>query len=409
MRIRALTVTEINNYLKRIITQDPILSHIQVRGEISNYKLHSSGHAYFSIKDTNSKLNCVMFNQSAAGLDFKPADGMSVIAKGRISIYERDGKYQLYVSGLENEGKGDLHVKFEKLKKELAEAGYFEESIKSKLPFLPKRIGVVTSPTGAAIRDILSVIKRRNTYPEVIVFPVRVQGETSSVEITTAIEFFNTKEDVDVIILSRGGGSIEELWSFNERNVAEAIFNSKIPVVSGVGHETDFTISDFVSDYRAPTPSAAAEIVVTDSGDLLHYLENIQIQMEKSLMQKVDLASSYLEQADPIMLKRSLDDTIMNYKQEADYLLDALTNNLDKVYAEKQNELNLLGKSLNILSPLNQLDKGYGIISEHNGKSISSLKKIKENDTLDIFMKDGKMIVIVEKRIKGASWVEKNK
>lgn len=404
MRIRALTVTEVNTYLKRILNQDPILSHIQVRGEISNFKMHSSGHAYFAIKDQQAKLNCVMFRQSAAGLDFQPADGMSVVAHGRISIYERDGKYQLYVDKLVNEGQGDLYIAFEKLKKQLSREGYFEESIKKTIPFLPQKIGLVTSPTGAAVRDILSVIARRNKAPEVTLYPVRVQGETAAAEIAEGIRFFNTQKPVDVILIARGGGSIEELWAFNERDVADAIFESVIPIISGVGHETDSTISDFVADQRAATPSAAAERAVPDAMDLNAYLEKLHEQIHISLKRKIETYRNRMEQSNPSTLIRSLEDRIHNYQQEIDYLVDHLRKSVDASLLAQEHQLKLLGQSLHHLSPLNQLDMGYGIIMTPDGESITRTDQVKTKDVLDIFLNDGKLKVSVNDCIKGATW-----
>ena len=404
MRIRALTVTEVNTYLKRILNQDPIMSHIKVHGEISNFKLHSSGHAYFAIKDKQSKLNCVMFKQSTAGLDFKPADGMSVVANGRISIYERDGKYQLYVENMTLEGKGNLHIEFEKLKKELAELGYFEEEHKKALPFLPRRIGVVTSPTGAAVRDILSVLNRRNSAVEVTVYPARVQGETAAREIVTGIEFFNAKKPVDVIIIGRGGGSIEELWAFNERIVADAVYKSKIPIVSGVGHETDFTISDFVADQRAATPSAAAERVVPDANDLINYVDHLKDQLDHGFKRYRENLKNQIQLSNPLVLQRNLQERIQNYKQESDYLYDSLLKSMDTKAKEQRSQLDLLGQSLHLLSPLNQLHKGYGIVTTDKGEPVSRVESVKDNELLDIYLNDGKLVVAVNKRIKGDTW-----
>ena len=262
MKLKTFTVSEVNEYINKLLRGDIILRNLNVEGEISNFKLHSSGHMYFSIKDDNSRLRCVMFRGQSRLLKFLPEEGMKVIVKGYVALYERDGQYQLYIQEMQPAGIGALYLAYEQLKEKLEREGLFYESTKKPLPFLPERIGVVTSPTGAAIRDIISVINRRNPNVEIIIYPVLVQGTESKEQIVEAIDYFNKNNYVDVIIVGRGGGSIEELWSFNEEVVARSIFSSKIPIVSAVGHETDFTIADFVADMRAATPSAAAELVI---------------------------------------------------------------------------------------------------------------------------------------------------
>ena len=258
-----MRVTEINEYIKRIISFDPILNSVLIEGEISNFKLHSSGHAYFSLKDNKSKINCVMFKSQFTTVDFLPKDGLKVQISGRVSVYERDGKYQLYAETMTVIGTGNLYKKFMELKDELKLSGYFEKC--KEIPSIPEKIGVITSQTGAALRDVLTVLKRRNKYIDVIIHPVLVQGDMAKFQIAAAIDYFNENNSVDTIILSRGGGSLEELWAFNELIVAESIYASHIPIISGVGHETDFTISDFVSDRRAATPSEAAEPINSQS------------------------------------------------------------------------------------------------------------------------------------------------
>src|SRR5471030_150510 len=262
MNIKTLTVSEVTNYIKRMLDNDFILSNLSVKGEISNLKYHGSGHIYFTLKDSNGKVNCVMFKGSAVSLDFVLEEGMEVIIKGRVSIYPATGSFQLYCDEIKKEGIGDLFIKFEKLKEKLSKAGYFDEACKKPLPKYPKKIGIVTSPTGAAILDIINVSTRRSKLVDLILYPASVQGINAYKEIITGINYFNKKKSVDIIIVGRGGGSIEELWNFNEEELAKAIFNSKIPIISAVGHEIDFTISDFVADVRAATPSQGAEIAV---------------------------------------------------------------------------------------------------------------------------------------------------
>jgi exodeoxyribonuclease VII large subunit len=280
---RVFTVTEINNYIKYLMQNDMLLSHLYVKGEISNFKHHTSGHAYFTLKDADSRIKCVMFKGSASKLKFVPEDGCAVILRGYFSIYERDGQYQLYVEDMIPEGTGSLYKAYEQLKKKLSELGYFDEAKKKKLPFMPQTVGIVTSPTGAAVRDIISIIKRRCPCINIYLYPVQVQGAGAEKEIAEGIRYFNTKGNVDVMIIGRGGGSIEELWAFNEEIVAKAIYESSIPVISAVGHETDFTIADFTADLRAATPSAAAELAVPDKQSLMSKVSQYQYALNSSM------------------------------------------------------------------------------------------------------------------------------
>ena len=268
MKIKTLTVSEVNNYLKRIIDNDFILNNLSVKGEISNLKYHSSGHIYFSLKDEGGKINCVMFRSKAIMLKITLEEGMGVVIGGRASIYPQNGSIQLYCDTIEQEGRGELYIKFERLKEKLSKEGYFDDELKKEIPKLPSRVGIVTSPTGAAIRDIINVSRRRNSLVDLVLYPAKVQGIGAYMEVIDGIKYFNKTKSVDVIIIGRGGGSIEELWNFNEEELAKAIFKSKIPIISAVGHEVDFTISDFVSDVRAATPSQGAEIAVPLQSDI---------------------------------------------------------------------------------------------------------------------------------------------
>ena len=268
MKIKTLTVSELNNYIKKTLDNDFILNNLVIRGEISNLKYHSSGHIYFSLKDSISKINCIMFKSNSIELNFRLEEGMEVIVNARCSIYQGTGSLQLYIDRLQKEGIGELYVKFENLKKRLQDEGYFDESYKKEIPNMPRRVGVVTSETGAVIKDIINVTKRRSKLVDIVLYPALVQGEGAYKTIINGIRFFNKRKDIDIIIIGRGGGSIEELWNFNEEELAKEIFKSKIPIISAVGHETDFTIADFVSDYRASTPSQAAEIAVPLESDI---------------------------------------------------------------------------------------------------------------------------------------------
>lgn len=402
IKMKAFTVTEITRYLKRIIGADPILNHVIVEGEISNFTRHSSGHCYFTLKDDQSKMTCVLFAQYVTENVNVLKNGDKVHAKGQITIFERDGKYQLYVQEIENIGLGALHIKFQLLKESLEKRGFFDIKHKKKLPELPKKIGVITSPTGAAIQDIISVAKRRSTYSELLIYPVRVQGEGSSAEISRAIQYFNEKNPVDLIVLARGGGSIEELWSFNEENVAVAIFESKVPIITGVGHETDFTISDFVADHRAPTPSAAAEIAVKSK-------EEIRLTINKSLQsillqvnRKVELKASRLERFSERMLADRVSQFIDLKRQKLEYLHERNSRIIKNFSAMERSKLNAYGTQLSALSPLNVLSRGYGIVSKGE-IAIGSIEQLEKDDYIAIQFVDGKAtgtIDSVEKTVK---------
>lgn len=400
IKMKAFTVTEITRYIKRIIGADPILNNVIVEGEISNFTRHSSGHCYFTLKDDQSKMTCVLFSQYVTESVHTLKNGDKVHAKGQITIFERDGKYQLYVQEIENIGLGALHIKFQLLKESLEKKGYFDIKHKKKLPELPKKIGVITSPTGAAIQDIISVAKRRSTYSELLIYPVRVQGEGSSAEIVSAIRYFNDKNPVDLIVLARGGGSIEELWSFNEENVAVAIFESKIPIITGVGHETDFTISDFVADHRAPTPSAAAEIAVKAK-------EEIRLMINKSLQsmilqvnRKVELKASKLERFSENMMASRVRQYTDRKMQKLEYLHERSINTAKNITAMERSRLNAYGTHLSALSPLNVLSRGYGIVSKGENV-VGSVDQLEYGDHIAIRFVDGKAtgtIDSVEKR-----------
>lgn len=381
-----MQVSEINEYIKRIISFDPILNSVLIEGEISNFKLHSSGHAYFSLKDNKSKINCVMFRSQFETVDFIPEDGQKVKISGSVSVYERDGRYQLYVETMIEVGTGELFRKFLLLKDELNTSGYFEKS--KQIPKFPKRIGVVTSPTGAAIKDILTVLKRRNKFVDVVVYPVHVQGEMAKFEISTAIDYFNESKAVDIIIISRGGGSLEELWAFNELMVAESIYASSIPVISGVGHETDFTISDFVSDRRAATPSEAAELSVSSHEIIIKELHSKRIRLNNGINSAMNLKYMKLNQYSSKRLCKLVLNNVQNKRTELNVYKVKLLNNIKTVLDNKSSSLNSIGVKLNSISPLNTLDRGYAII-EKDGKSVNTIDDIEKSDLIDIILNNG--------------------
>ena len=439
MNDKYLTVSVINRYIKHIIDTDTNLQQVFIKGEISNFKAHSSGHLYFSIKDETSKINAIMFSNNARKLNFVPTDGTKVLITGRISVYEATGNYQIYVEEMMEDGVGNLYIAFEKLKKQLASEGLFDNKYKKPIPKYPTKIGVITANTGAAIKDIISTIKRRYPIGQIILFPSLVQGENASKDIVKNIKLANTF-DLDVLIVGRGGGSIEDLWPFNEEIVARAIFDSKIPIISAVGHEIDFTIADFVADLRAPTPTGAAEMAVPNMTDLVKYIEQLKIRLSSNILKKINIQKLQLESLknsyilkNPLIIyenkKQRLDlinnriNEIVLKKLELKKLqLDGLKNsyilNNPKILYEKNKErLNLININLNktinlklennknrlttliekleLVSPLNVLKRGFSLTYKNN-KIIKSVKKIKENDILNIKLNDGNIIVNVK-------------
>ncbi|WP_283691556.1 exodeoxyribonuclease VII large subunit [Clostridium perfringens] len=396
MKLKTLSVGEVNNYVKKLVENDFILKNLNVKGEISNLKFHSSGHIYFSLKDENSKVNCIMFKNNAVNLDFRLEEGMKVEIKARLGVYHKEGTYQLYCENIKKAGIGELFEEFHKLKKELSEEGIFDEKYKRALPKFPKRIGIITARTGAAVRDIINVIQRRNKSLDIILYPAKVQGENAADSIIEGIRYFNNEKSVDVIILGRGGGSIEELWAFNSRELAYEIFNSRIPTVSAVGHEVDFTISDFVSDMRAPTPSAAGELVSPSLQEMINDLVN-----KKEF------------------LHRAIDRRFLNSKRDVDLLHKGLKGNNPKHIIEKrikevnslEEKLNFLGKRkidkakdelialnsiLQTLNPLNTLGRGYSVIMDKKDKVINKVSELKKNDMVKVIMKDGSVNIDIK-------------
>ena len=384
----AVSVSDLNLYIKEKIAGDEALNAVVVKGEISNFKAHYTGHFYFTLKDDKSLIKCIMFKSYAERINFKPKDGMKVIVFGGVSVFERDGIYQIYVKAMMEQGVGDLYAAYEKLKEDLEKEGLFDESHKKKIPLKPKIIGVLSSQTGAVIRDIINVSTRRNPNCYIRLLPVPVQGPGAAKEIVKGIETMNEKKLADVIILARGGGSLEDLWPFNEEIVARAIYNSEIPIISAVGHETDFTIADFVADLRAPTPSAAAELANPDIYELKNKIRNLNERARLSLKKKLELLKMRYQN---LMSSKVFTDPVQNMQNN--YLrLDGFIKQMENAMTLKQKEAeksfqNMVSK-LDALSPLKTMVRGFSIV-EKNGKIIKSSKDLKENDEISIKLIDG--------------------
>ena len=390
MKYNAVTVTQLNKYLKDRFDEDENLNAVLVKGEISNFKNHYTGHLYFTLKDENSLIKCIMFKSYAEKLQFKPKDGMKVMVFGSVSVFERDGVYQIYCKSMLEDGMGDLHEKFEQLKAKLEAEGLFSQSHKKTIPMYPKIIGVLTSQTGAVIRDIINVSSRRNPNVYIRLLPVQVQGPGAAEQIASKIKLMNEKKLADVLIVGRGGGSLEDLWPFNEEIVARAIYESEIPIISAVGHETDFTIADFVADLRAPTPSAAAELAVPDIYELKQKIQNYQNRYKEALKKKIEVMKLKFEK---IMKSRVFTDPTRKIIDNS-IILDDYIKRLEKAITEtqkhKKNKYNELIAKLDALSPLKTLIRGYSIV-EKEGKIIKSAKQVNKLDEISIKFIDGKI------------------
>ena len=407
-----LTVGALTRYIKYKIDNDEHLKTVFLKGEISNFKMHSTGHMYFSIKDETSKINAIMFNRDAKNVTFEPKEGTKVLVVGRISVYESTGNYQIYVQEMIEDGVGNLYIAFEKLKEKLSKEGLFDDKYKKKIPKMPKKIGIITAPTGAAIKDILSTIKRRYPICETILFPSLVQGEFAKEDIVKNLKIANTY-DLDVIILGRGGGSIEDLWPFNEEIVAREIFASTIPIISAVGHEVDFTIADFVADLRAPTPTGAEEMAVPNMVDIINHLKQLTIRLNESLNKKLKLEKINLEKSKNSIVIKNPMIMIENKKQKIDLIKESvirilniklennknelkkikqnyIINNPEVIYKEKQNKLLNLIEKLELVNPLGVLKRGYSITKQDN-KVITKIKDIKKTKPLIIKLQDGEI------------------
>lgn len=382
------SVGQINSYIKNMFRQDFVLSRISVKGEISNCKYHTSGHVYFTIKDESGTLSAIMFASQAAKLTFRLENGMQVIVTGRIDVYERDGRYQLYASGIKQDGLGDLYIRFEQLKREYEQMGYFANEYKRQIPLFSKKIGIVTASTGAAIHDIMNIAYRRNPYVSLILYPALVQGDNAKYSIVKGIETLD-KMGLDVIIAGRGGGSIEDLWAFNEPMVVEAVFDAQTPIISAVGHETDFTITDFVADLRAPTPSAAAELAVADISLIEQKIMAYNEALNSSLMGIIDGKRNYLDKCELKLRFLSPSNQLDENRQRLMGIEDSLNNIMMNKYKDARHRLQIYVSRLQEASPLTRLSAGYAYVQNENGEKVSSVRKLKRGDKLKVQFKDG--------------------
>ena len=388
MTYNPISVTELNKYIKQKIDGDEMLNNVLVKGEISNYKHHYTGHLYFTLKDDNSLIKCIMFKSYAENLKFEPKDGMKVTIFGTVSVFERDGVYQIYAKAMQEDGLGSLYKAYEEMKARLEKEGLFAPAHKKKIPLMPKCIGVLTSNTGAVIRDIINVSTRRNPNVYIKLLPVPVQGAGAAEKIADAIKLMNEKNLADVIIVARGGGSLEDLWPFNEEVVARAIYASELPVISAVGHETDFTIADFVADLRAPTPSAAAELAVPNISDITLKLEAYNNRFKLALKKKVELMRLRYEKC---MNSRVFKEPLQKINEKyilIDMKVKSMQNNIFNIYNKKKAEMVKHIAKIDALSPLKTLTRGYSII-QLNGKVIKSVHQVKKDDEVDIRLVDG--------------------
>ncbi len=397
------TVTQVNAYIKNMFSQDFLLKAITVKGEVSNCKYHSSGHIYFTIKDTGGSIACVMFqgDRNRGGLKFRMQEGQQVKVSGSIDVYERDGKYQLYARQIELDGAGALYERFEELKKRLMESGMFAGEYKQPIPPYISKLGVVTAPTGAAVRDIINVATRRNPHIQIILYPAIVQGDQAAASIVTGIETL-ARAQVDVIIVGRGGGSIEDLWAFNEEVVAQAIFDCPVPIISAVGHETDTTIADYVADRRAPTPSAAAELAVFEYRRFLQDVDDYKVTLEKEMERKLRLLKMLESQYTESLRLLSPSGRIRDRLIRLDQYQDELNHLMNEKITLLRHQLEVDIERMKGLSPLDRLKGGYSYIADSQGNNIRSIKGIKENDELSVYVSDGVIkatVDSVEKRV----------
>lgn len=386
---RIISVSQLNYYVKSLLDNDPHLSSVFLTGEISNLTDHyKSGHIYFSLKDKNSVVRAVMFAGNVRNLKFKPEEGMKVIALCRVSLYEPTGNYQIYVEDMQPDGIGALTLAFEQLKKKLEEKGIFSDEHKKPIPRFPRTVGVITSPTGAAVQDIRNILTRRFPSVDIVLCPVLVQGAQAPAQLINAVNLFNEYDLADVIIIGRGGGSIEDLWAFNDENLAYAIYASNIPVISAVGHETDFTICDFVSDLRAPTPSAAAELAVPDKKELIAYYNSQRQYISSIIDSKISKLKASLSEKKTLLSENSPEKKLIETGKNLDGLSKRFEVSVNRAYLEKSELIKSIGAKLEALNPVSVLRRGYGI-AEKDGKIINSIKELKPDDILKLTLKDG--------------------
>lgn len=392
-----LSVSQLNRYIKMNFDADENLANIFISGEISNFTNHyRTGHLYFTLKDDSAAVRAVMFNSSAKRLKFMPEDGMKVIARGRVSVYEASGQYQLYVDDMQPDGVGALNLAYEQLKEKLQKEGLFSELHKKPLPPYPEKVGVITSPTGAAVRDIINVLGRRFPYAEIVFCPVLVQGEGAHLQLTDAVNLFNSERAADVMIIGRGGGSIEDLWEFNDEGLARAVYNSEIPVISAVGHETDFTICDFVADMRAPTPSAAAELAVPDANELQYALSALKNRMFLNVSSGIADRRSRLEYLTSKGALKSPDEMLSNRSQRLDTAFSKMLSSYENRIGGKKVEFISAATALSKLDPMSVLMRGFAFVSDKNGKNVYSSQALAKGDKINVRFHDGSAVCEVK-------------
>lgn len=396
MQLRIFSVSELNNYIKRLFSVDPIMNAIRVEGEISNFKSHTSGHAYFTIKDKDSRINCVMFSSNFQRLDFQPHEGDFVEIFGRVSVYEKNGSYQLYVNKMETAGLGYLYKQFNELKLKLESEGLFDETIKKRIPDFPNKIAVITSPTGAAIKDVISVIKRRNPFVQILIVPASVQGNNTVDDVLLAFDRIMEKEDIDLVILTRGGGSYDELFNFNSELIARKIFECEKPVISAIGHEIDFTISDFVADLRAPTPSAAAELATQNTFEKLDYAKLTIKKMKYGLLDRLSQYENNFNVFDPLKLQFNIEKRLLDALHECETFNQANITQINTKIKDKSQQFDLLIEKINSKNPITTFQRGYSQLRDKNGKLIKSIGDIKVGDKLVNEIEDGKIFSVVD-------------
>ena len=384
------TVKQVNLYIKNMFTQDFMLNRIYVKGEVSNCKYHASGHIYFSLKDESGTIACIMFASARSGLSFRMREGQKVVVLGSVNVYERDGKYQLYANEIILEGAGLLYEKFEALKQELEEMGMFAEEYKQPIPKFAKTVGIVTAPTGAAVRDIIQIASRRNPYVQLILYPALVQGEGATDSIVRGIRMLE-KQNVDVMIVGRGGGSIEDLWAFNEEKVARAIFECRVPVISAVGHETDTLISDYVADLRAPTPSAAAELAVYDHRQVSEQMEAFLSRMRRQMRLKTMLERRRLEQLELHLKHTHPQQKLNENRQILQELENRLRDRMQMLLEENKHRLAIYTEQIDGLSPLKKLSQGYSYTELADGENVRSVQQVKDGQEISVYVTDGKI------------------
>lgn len=389
------TVKQVNAYIKNMFTQDYMLGRIYVKGEVSNCKYHTSGHIYFSLKDESGTIACVMFAGQRGGLSFRMGEGQQVIVMGAVNVYERSGSYQLYAKEIRLDGEGVLYEKFQMLKRELEEMGMFALEYKKPIPAYAQRIGVVTAPTGAAVRDIMNIARRRNPYVQLILYPARVQGEGAKESIVRGIRMLQQAE-VDVMIVGRGGGSIEDLWAFNEEEVARAIFDCTVPVISAVGHETDTTIADYVADLRAPTPSAAAELAVYDYGKLSGELAEAKVRLSRLMRQKIQLERLRMREYQTKLKYLHPEHKLRDLRQRLSDMEDRLRGGMEGKLMDARHKLAVYVEMMKGLSPVGKLNQGYSYVQGASGRAVKSIWDVEEEDRLSVYVTDGIVYAVVE-------------